>query len=296
MKKILFMSFAVLLLSGCGLYTKYERPDVNTEGLVRDPLNPNDTLSLGKVVDGQWTAVNGQDENFGNMPWRSVFTDPKLQARAFIGTYQRFNSIKINASKATVRKGERGVLSISQFKPENPSNPGVTWEASSDDVKLALLPAGVKVSELSESDFTDGFVRTDLSKGESLAYLCVNATKKCVISAMTDDGTKKKVSCTLNIKGRVSKLEIKTSDKVVGENGHYTVRLKPSETLKLEVLMDAEYGAETKLIWSSDTPSVAKVKNGKISVCKEPEYDCCLITAMTADETRKIEVKLYVER
>ena len=79
MKKILFMSFAVLLLSGCGLYTKYERPDVNTEGLVRDPLNPNDTLSLGKVVDGQWTAVNGQDENFGNMPWRSVFTDPKLQ-------------------------------------------------------------------------------------------------------------------------------------------------------------------------------------------------------------------------
>jgi len=65
MKKILFMSFAVLLLSGCGLYTKYERPDVNTEGLVRDPLNPNDTLSIGKVVDGQWTAVNGQDENFG---------------------------------------------------------------------------------------------------------------------------------------------------------------------------------------------------------------------------------------
>ena len=223
-------------------------------------------------------------------------SDPKLQARAFICTYQRFNSIKINASKATVRKGERGVLSISQFKPENPSNPCVTWEASSDDVKLALLPAGVKVSELSESDFTDGFVRTDLSKGESLAYLCVNASKKCVITGMTDDGTKKKVSCTLNIKGRVSKLELKTSDKVVGENGHYTVRLKPSETLKLEVLMDAEYGAETKLIWSSDTPSVAKVKNGKISVCKEPEYDCCLITAMTADETRKIEVKLYVER
>ena len=76
MKKILFMSFAVLLLSGCGLYTKYERPDVNT---VRDPLNPTDTLSVGKVVDGQWTMVNGQDENFGNMPWRSVFTDPKLQ-------------------------------------------------------------------------------------------------------------------------------------------------------------------------------------------------------------------------
>jgi NodT family efflux transporter outer membrane factor (OMF) lipoprotein len=68
MKKIVIVSSAVFLLGSCGLYTKYERPDVNTDGLVRDPLSVTDTLKVNT------------DENFGNMPWRSVFTDPQLQA------------------------------------------------------------------------------------------------------------------------------------------------------------------------------------------------------------------------
>ena len=64
------MTIAVcsLMLASCGLYNKYERPDVNTQGLVRDIQNDGDTL-----------AVN-TDENFGNLPWREVFTDPQLQA------------------------------------------------------------------------------------------------------------------------------------------------------------------------------------------------------------------------
>lgn len=69
MKKILIISSAaVLLLSGCGVYNKYERPDVNTTGLVRDAVVDTDTLAV------QDTA------SFGNLPWRSVFTDPQLQA------------------------------------------------------------------------------------------------------------------------------------------------------------------------------------------------------------------------
>ncbi len=60
---------AALLLSSCGLYNKYERPTVDTEGLIRDPLSPTDTL-----------AVAPQDTaSFGNLSWRSVFTDPQLQ-------------------------------------------------------------------------------------------------------------------------------------------------------------------------------------------------------------------------
>ena len=57
----------LLLLSSCGLYNKYERPDVNTTGLIRDIIIDTDTLQ-----------VNG-DENFGDLPWREVFTDPQLQ-------------------------------------------------------------------------------------------------------------------------------------------------------------------------------------------------------------------------
>ena len=66
--KIATLVLAAALMSSCGLYTKYERPDVNTDGLVRDPLSLTDTLQVNS------------DENFGNMPWRSVFTDPQLQA------------------------------------------------------------------------------------------------------------------------------------------------------------------------------------------------------------------------
>jgi NodT family efflux transporter outer membrane factor (OMF) lipoprotein len=69
MKKIMIMMSAALLLSSCGLYNKYERPTVDSEGIIRDPLSPADTL-----------AVAPQDTaSFGNMPWRSVFTDPQLQ-------------------------------------------------------------------------------------------------------------------------------------------------------------------------------------------------------------------------
>ena len=70
MKKIMIFATVALLMSSCGLYNKYERPDVNTTGLIRDVVSDVDTL----VVASQDTA------SFGNLPWRSVFTDPQLQA------------------------------------------------------------------------------------------------------------------------------------------------------------------------------------------------------------------------
>jgi NodT family efflux transporter outer membrane factor (OMF) lipoprotein len=68
MKKIMIFMSAALLLSSCGLYNKYERPDVNADGLVRDPFSMTDTLAVTDTT------------SFGNLPWRSIFTDPQLQA------------------------------------------------------------------------------------------------------------------------------------------------------------------------------------------------------------------------
>ena len=67
MKKLLSIAAASLMMVSCGVYNKYERPDVNTTGLIRDVVVGNDTLQ-----------VNG-DENFANVPWRELFTDPQLQ-------------------------------------------------------------------------------------------------------------------------------------------------------------------------------------------------------------------------
>lgn len=59
---------ATLLLGSCGIYNKYERPDVNATGLVRDTASVSDTLAVTDTT------------SFGNLPWREVFTDPQLQA------------------------------------------------------------------------------------------------------------------------------------------------------------------------------------------------------------------------
>ena len=70
MKKYMILAVAGLLMSSCGVYNKYERPEVDTKGLIRDAVSDVDTL----FVAPEDTA------SFGNLPWRAVFTDPQLQA------------------------------------------------------------------------------------------------------------------------------------------------------------------------------------------------------------------------
>ena len=71
MKKIIFSLISVALLTSCGLFKNYKRPEAFanvTENIYRD------TTSMIAVLETADTA------NFGNTPWREVFTDPKLQA------------------------------------------------------------------------------------------------------------------------------------------------------------------------------------------------------------------------
>lgn len=67
MKKIMIFAAVSLFMSSCGVYNKYERPAVDTKGLFRDTISDIDTLVV------QDTA------SFGNLPWRSVFTDAQLR-------------------------------------------------------------------------------------------------------------------------------------------------------------------------------------------------------------------------
>ncbi|MDO4159744.1 MAG: efflux transporter outer membrane subunit [Prevotellaceae bacterium] len=86
MKKnnIIIMISAAALLSSCGIYNKYERPDVNTTGIVRDVVSATDTLAVSDTT------------SFGNLPWKSVFTDPQLQA--LIDTALVHNTDLLNAA------------------------------------------------------------------------------------------------------------------------------------------------------------------------------------------------------
>lgn len=69
LQSIILVGFAALSLTGCkSLYGKYERPQVNTSGIFRDPVSATDTLAVSDTT------------TLGSMPWREVFTDPQLQA------------------------------------------------------------------------------------------------------------------------------------------------------------------------------------------------------------------------
>lgn len=66
--KIITLMCATALLSSCHIYKAYDRPeDISAEGLYRDTAIVNNTLASDTA-------------NFGNVPWREVFTDPQLQA------------------------------------------------------------------------------------------------------------------------------------------------------------------------------------------------------------------------
>ena len=65
--KIITLMCATALLSSCHIYKAYDRPeDISVEGLYRDTALMN-------------SAAASDTTNFGNVPWREVFTDPQLQ-------------------------------------------------------------------------------------------------------------------------------------------------------------------------------------------------------------------------
>ena len=64
---IIAMLSATMMMGSCGIYSKYERPDINTDGIIRD------RMSASGMTETTDTA------SFGNLPWRQVFTDPMLQ-------------------------------------------------------------------------------------------------------------------------------------------------------------------------------------------------------------------------
>ena len=68
-KQILYMVCATALLSSCHIYKAYDRPEsIEANGIYRDPVSEMDTLAVADTA------------TLGNLPWKEVFKDPKLQA------------------------------------------------------------------------------------------------------------------------------------------------------------------------------------------------------------------------
>ena len=117
--KIMLFASASLLMTSCGLYNKYERPDVDTNGLVRDVVSNTDTLAVSDTT------------NFGNLPWSEVFTDPKLQS--LIETGLANNTNLLNAALNVKMVEDQLMVAKLAFIPGftfSPQGPVASWDGN----------------------------------------------------------------------------------------------------------------------------------------------------------------------
>ena len=110
-QNIMIMGLAALALTSCkSLYGTYQRPNVNTKGIVRDSLSMSDTLVVTDTT------------SFGNMPWRSVFTDPQLQMhieRALTNNVDLLNAaLNVKMAEAQLKAARLSFLPSFTFAPQ----------------------------------------------------------------------------------------------------------------------------------------------------------------------------------
>lgn len=109
-RQIITLMCATALLSSCHIYQAYDRPeDLQTEGLYRNEQAAGDT----QMPD---TA------NFGNVPWREVFTDPLLQQLIEQGLKTNADlqtaALKVEEAKAALMSARLAYAPLLSLSPQ----------------------------------------------------------------------------------------------------------------------------------------------------------------------------------
>lgn len=119
LNKIFLFASASLLMTSCGLYNKYERPEVNAKGIVRDVQSTTDILAVADTA------------SFGNLPWREVFTDPQLQS--LIETGLANNTNLLNAALNVKMVEDQLIIAKLAFVPGftfSPQGTVASWDGN----------------------------------------------------------------------------------------------------------------------------------------------------------------------
>lgn len=102
MRKIAMLSIAILMTS-CGIYKPYSRPEVKTDGL------------YGEVESGDTTSI-------GNMAWEEFFTDPRLQKLIALGLEQNTDiqsaQWRVKEAEATLKSARLSYLPSFNLAPQ----------------------------------------------------------------------------------------------------------------------------------------------------------------------------------
>ena len=163
MKKIIGLCCATLLLSSCHIYKSYDRPEsIDASGIYRDPAAVNDTLAANDTT------------NMGNLSWKEIFRDPKLQALIEEGLDMQAAVLRVKESKALLNSARLSYLPSLALAPQG----SLTSVDKATPVKNYTLPA-------SASWEVDLFGKLlNAHRGQKASYLQSKAYQQAVRSQL----------------------------------------------------------------------------------------------------------------
>ena len=166
-KQIIYMVCATALLSSCHIYKAYERPDsIDATGIYRDPVSETDTLASADTT------------NMGNLPWKEVFRDPKLQALIEEGLANNVDMqaavLRVEEAKVLLTSARLSFLPSINFAPQGT----ITSIGNSEYVKAYSPP-------LAASWEVDLFGKLlNASRGQKASYLQSQYSRQAVRSQL----------------------------------------------------------------------------------------------------------------
>ncbi|MBR5420948.1 MAG: InlB B-repeat-containing protein [Lachnospiraceae bacterium] len=226
--------------------------------------------------------------------------------------------VKLDRKKLVIGTREEsccGSIGIATILPEGAEGCALEWTADNENVQLAAIPLG---SDAAEADFAEA------GKGVTTAEGCMLAVKglkpgvtKLTAAAAGDPG--KKAGCSVIVRGRETRIRLKTSagkkgvnDVTLVEEGKYTGIMKAGGSLKLNAYVDIngtentgdskslykkykKYTDTTVFFRSSDTAVLTVSSSGKIRVDKNAAGKTATVYVSSADGKLVAEYTLVVQ-
>lgn len=108
MKRTILAAMAMLIFGGCGIYTRYSRPEeVDTDA--------------GELFRGEAALMSDSTRNFGDEEWQKVFTDPYLQrlidSALVRNTDLRTARLRITEAEASLKAAKLAYVPSFSFAP-----------------------------------------------------------------------------------------------------------------------------------------------------------------------------------
>ena len=174
-KQIIGMMCVAAMMSSCHIYRAYDRPEtIDASGIYRDPVSETDTLAVTDTA------------NMGNLPWKEVFRDPKLQALIEEGLASNVDLqaaiLRVEEAKAMLTAAKLSYLPSINFAPQgtlssfDKMKPSQTYQipvAASWEIdlfgKLLNAKRGQRAAYL-QSQYTQQSVRSQIICGIANTY------------------------------------------------------------------------------------------------------------------------------